>query len=54
MLKNHANDCHGNHELFPSATKFIIEDIFFFLHFWVPINDLAPMKDCPGVQGRSN
>ena len=26
----------------------------FFFHSGVPKNKLAPMKSCPGVQGRSN
>ena len=58
MLKNRVNGCHGNHAFFHSSIEFIFEDKN-SLHFWggVPMNDLAPMKNCPGgggVQGRSN
>ena len=35
ILKNHVNDCHGNHEFFHSANKFIFEDKY-SLHFWGP------------------
>ena len=55
MLKNLANGCHGNHAVF-----FFIVQIRLTLRTkilcisGVPINDLAPMKNCPGVQGRSN
>ena len=43
ILKNHVH----------SANKFIFEDNY-SLHFFGPVNDLAPMKNCPGVLGRSN
>ena len=38
---------------FNSAKEFIFEDIFLCISR-VLMNDLAPMKNCPGVQGRSN
>ena len=48
MLKNHVNGCHGNHAFFHRAKEFIFDDKN-SLHFWgVPMNDLAPLKDCPG------
>ena len=52
MLKNHVNGCHGNHAFFHSAKEFIFEDNFFFIS-GVPMNDLAPMKNCPGGGGAS-
>ena len=55
IRKNHVNDCHGNHEFFfHSANKFIFEDKYFFSIFGIPVNELAPMKNCVGVQGRSH
>ena len=54
MFKNHIDGCHGDHAFFHSAKEFIFEDNFFFCISGVPMNDLAPMKNCPGVQGRSN
>ena len=49
------NGCHGNHAFFHNAIEFIFEDRI-SLHFRVSLNDLTPMKNCPGggVQGRSN
>ena len=47
MLKNRFNGCHGNHAFFHSAIEFIFEDKFFCIS-GVPMNDLAPMKNCPG------
>ena len=35
ILKNHVYDCHGNHEFFHCANKFIFEDKY-SLHFWDP------------------
>ena len=43
ILKNHVNNCHGNHEFFHSA-KFIFEDKYILCISGVPMNDLAPMK----------
>ena len=53
VLNNYVNYCHRNHELFHSANKFIFEDKN-SLHFWGPNERFTPMKNCPGVQGRSN
>ena len=50
MLKNCINGCHGNHAFFHSAIEFIFEDKN-SLCFWGPMNDLAPMKNCPGGGG---
>ena len=54
VLKNHVNGCHGNHAIFffivqirlSLRTKFICIS-------GVSMNDLAPMKNCPGVQDTS-
>ena len=49
MLKNHVNGCHGNHAVF----FFMVQIRLLFLKIkilcisGVPINDLAPMKNCP-------
>ena len=49
ILKNHVNGCHGNRAFFHSAFEFIFEDkSFFFCISGVPVNDLAPMKNCLG------
>ena len=49
MLKNRVNGCHGNHAFFHSAIEFIFEDKTKILCIsGVPMNDLAPMKNCPG------
>ena len=52
MFKNHIDGCHGDHAFFHSAKEFIIEEKILCIS-GVPMNDLAPMKNCPGVQGRS-
>ena len=38
MLKNHVNDCHGNHEFIDNENKFLL------CISGVPMNDLAPIK----------
>ena len=60
LLKNRVNGCHGNHAFF--IVQFRLSLIFFFFFFFffffcisgVPMNALTSMKNCPGVQGRSN
>ena len=46
MLKNHVNGCHGNHAIFHSVIEYSFEDKILCISV-VPINDLAPMKNCP-------
>ena len=53
MLKNRVYGCHGNHAFFHGATEFVFEDKN-YLHFEVPMNDLATTKIVLGVQSRSN
>ena len=51
MIKNRVNGCHGNHAFSHSAIEFIFEDknsLHFLCISVVPMNDLAPMKNCPG------
>ena len=48
MLKNHVNGSHGNHAFFHSVNKFFFKDIFFCISGAPVLNDLAPMKNCPG------
>ena len=47
MLKNHVNGCHRNHAFFHGVIEFIVEDKSLCISV-VPINDLAPMENCPG------
>ena len=47
MFKNRINGCHGNDAFFHSATEFIFQDENFFVFLGVPMNDLAPIKNCP-------
>ena len=49
MLKNHVNGCHGNHAIFQNVIESIVEKKIISISV-VPINDLAPMKNCLGVQ----
>ena len=44
--------CHGNHAFSQSPNWFIFNGTFFSIQ-GVPGNNLAPMKDCSGVQGMS-
>ena len=47
--------CHENHALTHSQNKFFYLRTKMFCIHGVPMNKLAPMKNCPlvGVQGRS-
>ena len=47
MLENRVNICHKNHACVHSATEFIFEDKILCIS-GVPVNDFAPMKNCPG------
>ena len=47
MLKNRVNGYHGNHAFFHSSIEFIFEEKILCIS-GVPMNDLAPMKNCPG------
>ena len=47
MLKNHVDGCHGNHAFFIVQKSLSLRTKLFCIS-WVPINDLAPMKTCPG------
>ena len=51
MLKNHMNGYHGNHAFFLVQLSLSLRTNICISG--VPINDLTPMKNCPGVQGRS-
>ena len=46
MVKNRVNGCHGNCAFFHSAIEFIFGNKKNLCISWVPINDLAPMKNC--------
>ena len=43
--------CHGNDEFSHSPYHFRFKDSF-VLHFGDPMNNLAHLRNCPGVQGR--
>ena len=45
--------CHGNHAISQGRNVFIFQKYYFLIH-GVPRNNLAPMKNCHEVQGRSN
>ena len=49
MLKNHVNGCHGNHAIFHSVIESIVEKKNLSISV-VPLNELASMKNCLGVQ----
>ena len=53
VLNNYVNDCHGNHEFFIVQKSLSLRTKILCIS-GVPTNDFAPMKNCPGVQGRSN
>ena len=44
MLKNRFNGCHGNHAFFIVQLSLSLRTKV----SGVPMNDLAPMKNCPG------
>ena len=54
MFKNHIDGCHGDHAFFFIVQKSLSLKTKILCISGVPMNDLAPMKNCPGVQGRSN
>ena len=39
--------CHGNGKISCSPNEFFLED-FFFAFRRVPVNNLAPVRNCPG------
>ena len=47
MLKNRVNGCHGNHAFFIVQLSLSLRTKILCIS-WVPMNDLAPMKNCPG------
>ena len=47
MFENHVNDCHGNHAVFHRTEEFIFDNKKYCIS-GVPMNDLAPLKNCPG------
>ena len=47
MLTNHVDGCYGNHAIFHSAIVSIVEKKNLSISV-VPMNDLAPMKNCLG------
>ena len=47
MLKIHVDGCHGNNAFFRNGKELILRDKK-SLHFGVPMNDLAHMKNCHG------
>ena len=53
VFNNYVNDCHGNHEFFIVQISLSLRTKILCIS-GVPTNDFAPMKNCPGVQGRSN
>ena len=52
MLMNQVNSCHGNNAFFIMQLSLSCTTIIHCIS-GVPMNDLAPMKNCPGVQVRS-
>ena len=48
MLENCIMGCHGNHAFSHSQNKFLLKDKN-KLNSGVQMNNLAPMKNCPGV-----
>ena len=47
MLKNRFNGCHGNHAFFIVQLSLSLRTKILCIS-GVPMNDLAPMKNCPG------
>ena len=47
MLKNRVNGCHGNHAFFIVQLSLSLRTKILCIS-GVPMNDLAPMKNCPG------
>ena len=47
MLKNRVNGCHGNHAFFIVQLSLSLRTKLLCIS-GVPMNDLAPMKNCPG------
>ena len=54
MLKSHVDGCHGNHAFFFIVQKSLSLRTKILCISGVPINDLAPMRNCHGVQSWSN
>ena len=52
IRKNRNMCCHGNHAFSQSPNEFIFLEHFFRIQ-WVPWNNLASMKNCPGLQDGS-
>ena len=52
FLENPIKGCHGNHAFSHSPNRFNFEKHFYA--FRGTGNNLSPMRNCPGVQGRSN
>ena len=50
IIENHNTGCHGNHVFSHSPYQFIFRTTLFCI-YGVPINNLAPMKNCPGGGG---
>ena len=48
MLKNHVNSCHGNHAFFILQKSLSLKTNIICIS-GVPMNDLAPIKNFPGV-----
>ena len=53
ILDNYIMGCHGNHAFPYSPYQFIFRTTM-FCTLGVLINYLAPMKNCPSVEGRLN
>ena len=53
MLMNHVSSCHGNTAFFKMQLSLSCMTKTLCISE-VPMNDLAPMKNCPGVQVTSN
>ena len=43
-------DCHGNHAFYIAQTKIVFRTTLFRIK-GVPLNNLAPMRNCPGAEG---
>ena len=46
--------CHGHHAILYNPNRFIFGDNKNFWYSVDPLNNFAPMSNCPYVQGKSN
>ena len=46
--------CHGHHAFLCNPNRFIFRDNMNVCYLVVPLNNFAPMNNCPWLQGKSN